>query len=81
MEVYRRNCISLLQYSLRNRGERLREANRETNSVYTTLLSTNHTTVAGLEKQNGNKDNTVYIDCINKNWCFAIPTNNLVTFR
>ena len=48
MKTYRRNCMSLLQYTVRYRGERLREANRGTNSIYTTLLSTNYTLLSWL---------------------------------
>ena len=50
--------MSLLQYTVRNRGERLREANRETNLVvYATLPCLVQITqsVADLVKQNGNK--------------------------
>ena len=58
MEAYRRNCMSLLQHTVRNRGERLREANRETNLVvYATLPCLVQITqsVADLVKQNRNK--------------------------
>ena len=55
MEAYRRNCMSLLQHTVRNRGERLREANRETNLVvYATLPCLVQITqlIADLEKRN-----------------------------